>query len=187
MIRVNLLKDQTAAVHKTSASPAVSQLGPVYAAILLLATGTMAAWSCYIHRQITAAGKKRTCLRIKDSHLQKQRKEIEKYQEIYQLHQSRIDVIEQLKEGQTGPVLLLNTVIQSIPRNTSLWLTSLTQKSDSIKIAGFAQQTEVIPDLMSNLIDSGIFDAVDLEEIESRKGISKFSLLCRSVGKTTGE
>jgi Tfp pilus assembly protein PilN len=97
------------------------------------------------------------------------------YEKLKQLRQSRIDVIEKLKENQTGPVLLLNSVIQSIPRDGVLWLTAMTQKSDKIKIVGFTQQTEVIPDFMSNLTASGIFKSVDLEMIDSQKEASKFS------------
>jgi Tfp pilus assembly protein PilN len=187
MIKVNLLRDQTAGVHKTFASPAMSPMGLIYGAILLLATGAMGTWSFYIHRQVTAAVEKRTNLRTREARLHGVQKEIEKYQKMSHLLQSRIDVIEELKESQTGPVLLLNTVIQSIPPNANLWLTSLTQNSNNIKISGFAQQTEVIPDLMNNLLGSGIFDAVDLEEIESREGASKFSLLCRSIMKRPEE
>jgi Tfp pilus assembly protein PilN len=187
MIKVNLLKDQTADVHMTFASPTMSLMGPIYGAILLLAMGAMGTWSYYIHQQLTDAVEKRTSLRTGEARLHGVKKEIEKYQKMRQLLKNRIDVIKQLKESQAGPVLLLNTVLQSIPPNANLWLTSLTQKSNDIKIVGFAQQTEVIPDLMNNLLDSGIFDAVDLEEIESREGASKFSLLCRSIMKKPEE
>jgi len=112
---------------------------------------------------------------------------LKKYQKMKELYQGRVDAIEQLRESQAGPLLLLNTVLLSIPQNGNLWLVSLSQKSNGVKIAGFAQRTEAIPDLMSNLIASGIFESVDLEEIESQKEASKFSLVCRSIKKTPEE
>jgi len=187
MIKVNLLRDQTAHVRKTFPVPTVSGMGLAYVAVFLFAAGAMSTWSHYIHRQVTAAIEKRANLHIEEARLQKLQKEIEKLQEMKQLHQGRIDVIEQLKESQTGPVLLLNTIIHNIPQNGNLWLISLTQKSDNIKIVGFAQRTEVILDFVSNLASSGIFDSVDIEEIEDQKEASKFSLFCRSIKKTKAE
>ena len=187
MIKINLLTDNAALVRKTHAAPALSRMGLIYFAILLLAAGGMGTWSFHIHRQVTALFEKRASLRIREDHLSKLKKEIEEHQKAIQQHQNRIDAIEQLKESQTGPLILLNTVIRSIPQNANLWLTSLTQKSGNTRMEGFAQQTEVIPDLMSNLLDSGIFETVDLEEIESQKGISKFSLVCKSSRKTSGD
>jgi Tfp pilus assembly protein PilN len=100
-----------------------------------------------------------------------------------QLRQSRIEVIEKLKEFQTGPVLLLNHVIHSIPANANLWLTAMDQKGDRVQIVGFAQRSEAIPDFMSSLAASGYFESVDLELIEEQKDAAKFSLLCVSTQK----
>jgi Tfp pilus assembly protein PilN len=187
MIKVNLLKDQTIRAHKTFAKPTVSRIGMIFLAIFLLAAGAMGTWSFYVHRQVTIGTQKRKELRIEEARLQALKKEVQKFERMKQLRQSRIDVIEKLKENQTGPVLLLNTVIQSIPRDGDLWLTSLAQKADSIKIVGYTQRTEVIPDLMSNLATSGFFESVDLEEIESQKDASRFSLLCISRQKPQAE
>jgi Tfp pilus assembly protein PilN len=187
MIKVNLLKDQTARVRKTFVKPTVSRIGLIFLAIFLLAAGSMGTWSFYIHRQVKIGTEKRNKLRIEEARLQALKKEIQKYEKMKRLRQSRIDVIEKLKEDQTGPVLLLNTVIQSIPRDGLLWLTSLIQKDDSIKIVGYTQHMEVIPDLMNNLVASGIFQSVDLEEIESQQDASRFSLLCKSIQKPQAE
>jgi Tfp pilus assembly protein PilN len=96
-------------------------------------------------------------------------------------------VIEDLKAAQTGPVLLLNNVIQSIPGDGQLWLTSMTQSADRIKIVGYTQQTDIIPDFISNLMTCGMFKTVDLEMIESEKDASKFSLVCMSGKKPQAE
>jgi Tfp pilus assembly protein PilN len=187
MIKVNLLKDQTAQVRRTFTGPTVSRTGLIYLAIFLLVTGATATWFFYVQHQVQVGTEKRKKLRIDEARLQTLKKEIEKYEQLKQLRQSRIDVIEKLKENQTGPVRLLNSVIQSIPQDGVLWLTSLTQKAERIKIVGFTQHTEVIPDFMSNLTASGIFASVDLESIESQKEASKFSLICTSITKSQAE
>ena len=103
------------------------------------------------------------------------------------MRKSRIDAIEKLKASQTGPVLLLNNIIQSIPRDGLLWLTSLTQNGENVKIVGSTQQTEILPDFISNLMTCGMFQSVDLEMIESQKEASKFSLICITGKKSEAE
>jgi Tfp pilus assembly protein PilN len=187
MIKVNLLKDQTARVRKTFVKPTVSRIGLIFLAIFLLAAGAMGTWTFYIHQQVNAGIAKRNKLRIEEARLQALKKEIQKFEKLKQQRLSRIEVIEKLKEEQTGPVLLLNTVLHSIPKDGVLWLTSLTQKDNRITIVGYTQHTEVIPDLMSNLSSSGYFQNVDLELIERQKDASKFSLLCTSIKKSQAE
>jgi Tfp pilus assembly protein PilN len=187
MIKVNLLKDQSAQVRKTFVKPTVSRIGLIFCAIFLLAAAAMGTWSFYVRQQIQTGTEKVKRLRKDEARLQDLKKEIDKYEKLKQLRQSRIDVIEKLKDNQTGPVLLLNNIIQSIPRDGVLWLTSLNQKADKIKIVGYTQQTEVIPDFMSNLTASGIFKSVDLEMIDSQKEASKFSLICTSITKPQAE
>jgi Tfp pilus assembly protein PilN len=175
MIKVNLLKDQTAQVRKSFVQPKVSRTGLTFLAIFVLAAAAMGTWTLYIRHQVQAA------------RLQVLRQEIVKYQKLKQIRQNRIDVIEKLKENQKGPVLLLNSVIQSIPKDGDLWLTSLNQVADQIKIVGFTQRTEVIPDFMVNLSATGFFQSVDLEVIERQKEASKFSLICVSLTKPQAE
>jgi len=49
----------------------------------------------------------------------------------------RIRIIERLKENQTGPVLLLNHVLQSIPTDAAIWLTNLEQKGGAGRVQSF--------------------------------------------------
>jgi Tfp pilus assembly protein PilN len=188
MIKVNLLRDHTARARKTFAKPTVSPIGLVFLAIFILAAGTMAAWTYYVSRQIATGTAKRIQLRNEDARLKAIEGENEKYSKLKQERERRITVIEKLKEDQGGPVLLMNTVIRSIPPNVDLWLISLTQKSENVKIVGYTPQAEVIPDLMNNLTASGIFASVDLELIErNNNDTSKFSLLCSSIKKPQAE
>ncbi len=78
-------------------------------------------------------------------------------------------------------------MIQSIPRDGDLWLTSLSQKSGIVKVVGSTAAPNVIPQLMSNLKASGIFASVDLELIERQEDSSRFSLICTSVKQPQAE
>jgi type IV pilus assembly protein PilN len=187
MIKVNLLKDQTARVRKTTPRLNISWIGLVFLAIFLLGAGCMAAWTYTVKRQIDAGAKTRDQLQKEYDQLKDLQKKVAAYDKLKQQRLDRIRVIEELKEGQSGPVLLLNAVIRSIPQNAELFLTSVTQKSDSIKIVGQTPRAEVIPDLMNNLIASGIFSIVDLELIDRKEDTSRFSLNCTSAKKPQAE
>jgi Tfp pilus assembly protein PilN len=187
MIKVNLLRDQTARVRRNFVKPTVSRTGLIFAAIFIVVAGGIGAWWLYLNRQIQSYTQERNSLRIRETQLQALKKEIDSFKRMEQLTQSRIDVIEKLKDAQTGPVTLLNQVLQSIPQSGVMWLSNITQKDDQVKIVGFAQQTEAIPDFMSNLAANGFFQTVDLESIESQKEASKFSLLCLSAKKKQAE
>ncbi len=178
MIKVNLLTDQTVKARKAFAGPTVSRMGLVFLAMFLLAAGGMGAWYFYLSHQIKTCKQKVRVLRAEEARLQELKEEIEWYEKLKQQRMNRIQVIEQLKSNQRGPVLLLNSIIQSMPRDGLMWLTNLTQKEGRVRIVGYTQHTEVIPDFMSNLSASGIFQTVDLELIESQKEASKFSLIC---------
>ena len=187
MIKINLLRNHFVRTRSQFVNPAVTRTGFIFLAIAALTAGFMGNRTFHMHGQVQAGREKRARLRIEVSRLQELRTEISEHARLKQLRQSRIDVIEKLKSDQKGPVLLLNNVIQSIPRDGLLWLTSLTQSAQSIKIVGFTQDQETIPDFMTNLMTCGMFQSVDLENIESDKDASKFSLICITGNKTVAE
>jgi Tfp pilus assembly protein PilN len=187
MIKVNLLKDQTVRVRKSFAKSNVSRIGLVYIAIFLVVAGAMTAWYLYLNQQISTQTARQVKLREAEASLQKLKLEVDRYETLKQKRQSRIDLIEKLKENQSGPVLLLNTVIQSIPQNGNFWLTSLAQKAGNIELIGLTRSPKAIPDLLKNLASSGIFSSVDLEVIERQDDDSKFSIICTSTKNPKAE
>ncbi len=187
MIKVNLLRDQAARVTKQVVAPTTSHSGLLVLAGILVLGGALAAWWYSTSREITRLTVTRERLRAEDKRLQGLKKEITEFEKVKQLLESRIDVIGKLKEAQTGPVLLLNHVIRSIPRDTDLWLTLLDQKGEKVQIVGYSQRSESIPDFMINLGAGGVFKSVDLEvlqvEKEKEREASRFSLICTTARK----
>lgn len=178
MIKVNLLRDQTAHVRLTVVKPSISSVGLLMASVALVAAAAVAAWSYTVDRDISTLRVERERLRAESTRLQALRKQVVEFENKKRLQQNRIDVIQSLKESQTGPVRLLNHVLQSIPRNSNIWLTSLDQKGDRVQITGYAHHSESVPDLLTNLSSSGLFKTVDLQSLEQEKEAAKFSLVC---------
>lgn len=191
MIKVNLLRDQAARVTRQVVAPSVSHSGLLVLAGILVLAGALAAWWYSTNREISRLTATREKLRVEDKRLQALKKEITEFEKVKQLLEGRIQVIGMLKEAQTGPVQLLNHVIQSIPRDASLWLTLLDQKGEKIQIVGYSQRGESIPDFMINLAAGGLFKSVDLEvlqvEKEKEREASRFSLICTSARKVPTE
>lgn len=187
MIKVNLISDHTVHVRRVSVKPTVSRMGLVFAAVLLVTVAGLGAYWYTLNRQVNTLTATRDQLRAEDQRLRGLKNKLTQFEKMKQVRQSRIDVIEKLKESQTGPVLLLNHVIQSIPRDAQLWLIGLDQKGERVQIAGFALHSTVIPDFMSNLSANGVFKSVELELIQEDKEAAKFSLVCITAQKKQAE
>ena len=186
MIKVNLIRDQTVRGRKISVKPTVSRMGLVFAAVLTVAVAGLGAYWYILNRQVGTLTASRNQLRAEDQRLKDLKNKLTQFEKMKQVRQSRIEVIEKLKESQTGPVLLLNHVIRSIPRDAQIWLTALEQKGEKVQIAGFALHSDDIPDFMSNLSANQVFKSVELELIQEDKEAARFSLVCITAQKKGG-
>jgi len=181
MIKVNLLKDHSAPVEKQQTgvdAPKMPWYGYAYIAAILVAAVALG----YLWNSSGNAIQKATA---ENQRLERELKVMEDLRRQFvelerktQERQGRIDIIEKLLQSQSGPVKLMNAVIQSVPPNREIWLTSLEQTNTGVKVKGSTRVPEVLPDFMGNLEKSGIFASIDVEQIERRDEISNFSLIC---------
>jgi Tfp pilus assembly protein PilN len=187
MIKVNLIRDQTGKkpTRTSRTLPTFSRIGFLMIAALVLLAGGLGAWWYTVTQDVRHLTAERDRLRVENKRIQGLKRQIVEFEKLKKLQESRIQVIEKLKEAQTGPVLLLNHVIQSIPRDSGIWLSTLEQKGDSISIVGHTRQAGFIPDFMTNLSGTGYFKSVDLELIQDDTSGSRFSLLCLTARKAS--
>jgi len=181
MIKVNLLKDHSLPVEKKQsiiAAPKVSWVGYAYIAAIIVVVVVLG------YTWISSGSAVKDAV-AENQRLEREQKEMEamtkQYVELERKKQERLDkiaIIEKLLESQKGPVKLLNAVIQAVPQNRDIWLTSLEQTTSGITVKGTTKVPEVLPDFMNDLYKSGIFATIDIEQIERRDDISNFSLLC---------
>jgi len=183
MIKINLIKARGTRTRKINLTPSVSSIGLVYAVVLVLALGSLFGYGWMIHRQVSSLTEKQTELKAEDAKLQEKRKKLTELENLKKTQQDRIAVIEKLKEAQTGPVLLMNHIIKSIPPNSQMWLSSLDQKGERVNIKGFAARSQVLPDFMVNLSAGALFKSVELELIQEEKDAAKFSLICLTANQ----
>ena len=72
----------------------------------------------------------------------------------------RVALIELVSRNQARPVYLLDTIADMVPRE--LWLTSVEEKQNQLRIGGSAFSEHAVADFMFNLIRSTKFKDVDL-------------------------
>ena len=172
MIRINLLGAQKGKNKRAGAasSAAVMEVGDVGSPMLkvlvvlvLAALVNVGYWYQLDkqHRDIAtkmeAANRKNAELAdVKARYLERQR-EAENYKR-------RVDVIDQLRAAQSGPVELLNTVGQTVNATEAVWLNSMKDQGTSIDIDGMALSTDAVASLIANLQKTGHFSNIEIKE-----------------------
>src|SRR6266849_9573686 len=170
MIRINLLG--VAKAKRKRGSPAAvsapmgeggSILVKALAAMIVIAVVNGGYWFVLdkqkrdIATQMAVAERKnRELSDVKARYMERQR-EAENYKR-------RVDVIDQLRAAQSGPVDLLNTVGQTVNNTEAVWLNSMKDQGASIDIDGMALSTDAVASLISNLQKTGHFTNIEIKE-----------------------
>jgi type IV pilus assembly protein PilN len=88
--------------------------------------------------------------------------------------QRKVDLIEKLKSQQSGPVHLVDELSKSLP--DFVWLKTLEQTGDVIKVNGQSNGLTSVADFISALQRSGWFPAVDLVSSTEDQNIVTFAV-----------
>lgn len=170
MIRINLAVAPKAK-NKRSLIPAVSfEMGDiaspkakVLVVLALAASVNLAHWyrldkqTKKIASSIQAAEQKnRELADVKTKYLERQR-EADNYKR-------RVDVIDQLRASQSGPVDLLNTIGETVNGTEAVWLSTMKDQGASVDIEGMALSTDAVASLIGNLQKTGHFSNIEIKE-----------------------
>jgi type IV pilus assembly protein PilN len=171
MIRINLL-EAPKPKNKRSAMPAMPTMdvGDVGSPRLkvLVVFGLAAAFNLYTWYHLNAQKKaieqnmaqaeqkNRELADVKARYMARQR-EAENYKR-------RVDVIDQLRNSQTGPVNLMAMVGETVNNTEAVWLNNLKDQGSSVDIEGMALSSDAVANLISNLQKTGYFRNVEIKE-----------------------
>jgi len=171
MIRINLLGAQKGKNKRSAASAAaVMEVGDVgspkvkiLVVLALAALVNVGYWYQLDKQHRDIAAKMEVALRknaeladVKARYLERQR-EAENYKR-------RVDVIDQLRAAQSGPVDLLSTIGTTVNDTEAVWLNSMKDEGASIDIEGMALSTDAVASLISNLQKTGHFKNIEIKE-----------------------
>jgi len=79
-------------------------------------------------------------------------------------YQRRVDVINQLRAGQAGPVQLLNMLGETVNGTEAVWLNNMKDQGSSVDIEGMALSTDAVANLIANLQKTGFFRNIEIKE-----------------------
>jgi len=171
MIRINLL-GSSKPKNRRSAGPAaptieVGDVGSpkvkVLVALMLAVAFNGFTWY-HLDRQAqdiaakmkVAEQKNRELSDVKAKYLERQ-KEADNYKR-------RVDVIDQLRANQAGPVNLLNTIGNTVNGTEAVWLSTMKDTGASIDIQGMALSADAVANLIENLQKTGYFKSIEIKE-----------------------
>ncbi len=110
-----------------------------------------------IAKQMAVAEQKnRELADVKQRYLERQR-QAESYKR-------RVDVIDQLRAGQSGPVNLLAMIGDTVNNTEAVWLNNMRDQGNSVDIEGTALSADAVANLISNLQKTGWFKNVEIKE-----------------------
>src|SRR5271155_2825101 len=195
MIQINLLGSPKAKGKKNS-GPALSMPsfdlgnlgGPIVqvTAVLLIAGAINGGYWYQLDREKksievqtrVAEQKNRELADIKVKYLARQ-KQAEAYKR-------RVDVIDQLRANQTGPVPLLSMLADTVNGTEAVWLNSMQDLGPNVAIDGTALSSDAVANLISNLQKTGFFKNIEIKESFQDEGVKdmqafQFTLTCEKA------
>jgi|SRR5579862_1788013 len=191
MIRINLLgapkpKNKRSAVPAVNFEMSMGEPGSpkMKILILLLLAGSLNGLYWYrLDREGQNLAKKmqqaeqqnRELADVKARYLERQR-EADNYKR-------RVDVIDQLRASQAGPVELLNTIGDTINSTEAVWLNTMKDLGANVDIEGTALSTDAVASLIHNLEKTGRFSSIEIKETYQDDGVKdmqafQFTLTC---------
>src|SRR6267154_4539980 len=79
-------------------------------------------------------------------------------------YKRRVDVIDQLRSGQAGPVNLLAMLGETVNNTEAVWLNKMDDLGPSVNLEGTALSADAVANLIANLQKTGFFKNVEIKE-----------------------
>ncbi|HUO27003.1 MAG TPA: PilN domain-containing protein [Candidatus Aquilonibacter sp.] len=98
-------------------------------------------------------------------------------------YKRRVDVIDQLRANQGGPVNLLAMLGETVNNTEAVWLKKMDDSGPSVDLEGMALSTDAVANLIANLQKTGFFKSVEIKETYQDEQVKdmqafEFTLTC---------
>jgi|SRR5208282_6031205 Tfp pilus assembly protein PilN len=99
-------------------------------------------------------------------------------------YKRRVDVIDGLRQNQTGPVNLLAMLGETVNNTEAVWLSKMDDSGPAVRLEGTALSTDAVANLIANLQKTGFFNDVEIDETWQDEQIKdmqafQFTLNCK--------
>lgn len=98
-------------------------------------------------------------------------------------YKRRVDVIDGLRQSQTGPVNLMAMLGETVNNTEAVWLSKMDDTGPQVNLEGTALSTDAVANLIANLQKTGFFRNVEIKETFQDDSIKdmqafQFTLTC---------
>ena len=193
MIRINLLGTAKPKKGRKSrrlfAMPTLTTEGPspLIAGLALLVVAAAGIYFYHMRLEntheklqsdLTAANRSiASMVKVKQAYLERQKE--------YDAFKRRFDIIDQLRQGQVGPVPLLTNLSETVNKTEGVWLLNMHDDGATVSLDGLAVGPNNVANLMTNLRNSGYYKNVELrdtvQEDNSKSQTFSFSMVCEKT------
>jgi type IV pilus assembly protein PilN len=149
MIRINLLGGERQVKKKAVAFDLGQRLTLACSLILVLAAAGIGYWYWSLQQRSTQVDADIARAQTEQLRLRSIIREVNEFEQERTALQQRVQLIEQLRSGQSIPVQLLDVVSKSLP--DMLWLTDVEQKGSDVTIQGQSTTLIALSDFVGNL------------------------------------
>ena len=155
MIRINLLGVERTKTRKLPTFTIQAQQLTIACSLILVASVAGVGWWYWTLKQTAAQVETDIATAQQEQQrLQSVLAEVRQFEGRRSQLQQRVQLIEQLRAGQTLPVQLLDHISRSVPE--MLWLTDMDQKGDALTIQGRCNTLIAAADFVTNLGNSNV-------------------------------
>lgn len=175
MIRINLLPYRASKKKETA-----TQQIMIMSVVILVALAVVGAVYYVTLNKISTAKQEITKSEEELASLKKKIGEIDKLKKLQAEVQKKLDTLNQLRKGKTGPAIRLARMSDIVPEK--MWLTRYHESGLQVSVSGLAYNEELIAEFMRSIQASQEFGDVELlvseqQEISGVK-LKKFELTC---------
>jgi type IV pilus assembly protein PilN len=153
MIRINLLGVERKQVRKAPTFDIGQRLTVACSLILVVGLLGIGWWYWTLSEASTRVDRDIAAAQVEAARLRSLLTEVQQFEARRGQLQQRVQLIEQLRGGQSVPVQLLDHVSRSLP--DMLWLTSMTQTGPAVTIEGRSTTLIALSDFVGNLGNNG--------------------------------
>jgi type IV pilus assembly protein PilN len=175
MIRINLLPVRASRKKETAMQQLVILGAVVAGALVLLAL--------FYGKQVMQIKSAKSEIEASNKEIERLKTVIGEIDNIKKLQaeaKKKLDILNRLRKGKTGPAIRLAKLSQATP--DKLWLTKYSESGTNVSLAGVGMNENVIADFMRNLVASDEYANVELlvsEQVEMlNEKAKKFEISC---------
>ncbi len=182
MIRINLLAVDRERAKRRASSFQIEKVKVALSLILVAAALTIGWWYWMLTSRAAEIETRLQEAQRESVRLSGVIKQVQQFEQRKGQLQQRVALVEQLRQGQSAPVHMLDELSRGVP--DMLWLTDLKQEGNAITLTGRCMTLTALSDFVANLEGSGYFkrpveildSQVDSSSRDAQTEIFKFSV-----------